>query len=214
MKGLPCRTLRSDRSDDYFNYFLRNARFEAGYTMGALAQEVGVSKQAIACYERLRYLPPPFTARRLARVLGKSISELFPKSVRQLTKVLNISREKGYCVKTQYPITGLIPLSSVPADELPTVDDSEIIKTAEREELVEIIRGVLGTLSPNQKDVINLRYGIANGNPSTLEEIGRMFRITSERVRQIEAKALKRLRHPPRARRLAGFLELVDEAVL
>ena len=65
---------------------------------------------------------------------------------------------------------------------------------------------VLGTLTEREKKVLRLRFGIGDGYPRTLEEVGAVFKVTRERVRQIEAKALRKLRHPTRARRLKNFL--------
>jgi RNA polymerase primary sigma factor len=73
--------------------------------------------------------------------------------------------------------------------------------------LKEQIEGVLKTLTPREQKVLTLRFGIGNGSPRTLEEVGRVFNVTRERVRQIEAKALRKMRHPTRSRRLKGFLE-------
>jgi len=69
------------------------------------------------------------------------------------------------------------------------------------------IESVLGTLTNREKEIVKLRYGIGDGYTYTLEEVGRIFNVTRERVRQIEAKALRKLQHPVRARRLAGFLD-------
>ena len=60
------------------------------------------------------------------------------------------------------------------------------------------------------REIIKLRYGIGDGYTYTLEEVGRIFRVTRERVRQIEAKAVRKLRHPVRARQLASFLDGVE----
>ena len=68
--------------------------------------------------------------------------------------------------------------------------------------------GVLDTLTEREKKVLRLRFGIGDGYPRTLEEVGAIFRVTRERVRQIEAKALKKLRHPTRARKLKNFLSV------
>ncbi len=66
---------------------------------------------------------------------------------------------------------------------------------------------VLSTLTDREKKVLELRFGINDGYPRTLEEVGKVFNVTRERVRQIEAKALRKLRHPTRSRRLEGFLD-------
>ena len=78
---------------------------------------------------------------------------------------------------------------------------------ASREMLKEQIDSVLSTLTFREREIIKLRYGIGDGYTYTLEEVGRIFRVTRERVRQIEAKAVRKLQHPVRARRLSGFLD-------
>ncbi|MEA3560482.1 MAG: RNA polymerase sigma factor RpoD [Candidatus Omnitrophota bacterium] len=74
--------------------------------------------------------------------------------------------------------------------------------------LQEHMKDVLDTLTSREKKVLELRFGIGDGCPRTLEEVGTIFRVTRERVRQIEAKALRKLRHPTRSRRLKTFLEM------
>ena len=66
---------------------------------------------------------------------------------------------------------------------------------------------VLATLTPRENEVIRRRYGLDDGKPKTLEEVGREFNVTRERIRQIEAKALRKLRHPGRAKKLKDFLD-------
>ena len=68
---------------------------------------------------------------------------------------------------------------------------------------------VLSTLTRREEKVIRLRFGLGDGTPRTLEEVGTIFKVTRERVRQIEAKALRKLRHPSRARKLKGYTEIV-----
>ncbi len=75
--------------------------------------------------------------------------------------------------------------------------------------LREEIRDVLDTLNDRERDILKLRFGIDDGCPRTLEEVGSIFKVTRERVRQIETKALKKLRHPTRARRLQQYLDLL-----
>ncbi len=69
------------------------------------------------------------------------------------------------------------------------------------------IEALLKTLTYREREIIRLRYGLMDGSPYTLEEVGRIFKVTRERVRQIEAKALSKLQHPVRAGQLVGFLE-------
>jgi len=72
--------------------------------------------------------------------------------------------------------------------------------------LKEQLLDVLSTLTPREQKVIMLRYGIDDGHPRTLEEVGKAFNVTRERIRQIEAKALKKLKHPSRSKKLKDFL--------
>ena len=66
---------------------------------------------------------------------------------------------------------------------------------------------VLTTLTERERKVLELRFGLADGYERTLEEVGKQYKVTRERIRQIEAKALRKLRHPTRIRQLQGFLE-------
>lgn len=76
---------------------------------------------------------------------------------------------------------------------------------AERKMLKEQLLQVLNTLTPREQKVLRLRYGIDDSHPRTLEEVGREFNVTRERIRQIEAKALRKLRHPNRVKKLKDF---------
>ncbi|MFI5402290.1 MAG: RNA polymerase sigma factor RpoD [Planctomycetota bacterium] len=85
------------------------------------------------------------------------------------------------------------------------------VTAASHEMLKDKIEGVLQTLTFREREIIKLRYGIGDGYTYTLEEVGRIFKVTRERVRQIEAKAVRKLQHPVRARKLEGFLEGAGE---
>ena len=67
---------------------------------------------------------------------------------------------------------------------------------------------VLGSLSARERDVLRLRFGMDDGRQRTLEEVGQLFGVTRERIRQIEAKALRKLRHPNRSKRLKEYIEV------
>ena len=81
------------------------------------------------------------------------------------------------------------------------------INTAGGEMLKDRVEEVLKTLTYREREIIKLRYGIGDGYTYTLEEVGKIFKVTRERVRQVEAKAIRKLQHPVRARKLEGFLE-------
>ncbi|GAH80541.1 unnamed protein product [marine sediment metagenome] len=66
---------------------------------------------------------------------------------------------------------------------------------------------MLSSLTPREQRVLQLRFGLEDGRSRTLEEVGKEFKVTRERIRQIEAKALRKLRHPSRSRKLKDYLE-------
>ena len=87
------------------------------------------------------------------------------------------------------------------------------VSVATQEMLKDKIESILHTLTYREREIIKLRYGLGDGYTYTLEEVGRIFNVTRERVRQIEAKAIRKLQHPVRSRKLEGFVEgLIDSA--
>ena len=92
-------------------------------------------------------------------------------------------------------------------DFIPDEDTPAPAEAAASTILREVIERELHTLTPREEHVIKLRFGLYDGRTRTLEEVGKEFDITRERIRQIEAKALRKLRHPSRARHLRGFLD-------
>ena len=90
----------------------------------------------------------------------------------------------------------------IPDDDSPAPADAASYALL-REQLCE----VLHTLTPREEHVLKLRFGLDDGRSRTLEEVGKEFNITRERIRQIEAKALRKLRHPSRSKRLRDYLD-------
>ena len=80
---------------------------------------------------------------------------------------------------------------------------SSVTQELLREDIIEVMAG----LSPRERDVLRLRFGLDDGRQRTLEEVGQLFGVTRERIRQIEAKALRKLRHPNRSRRLREYID-------
>jgi RNA polymerase primary sigma factor len=91
------------------------------------------------------------------------------------------------------------------------IEDTRVVSPANSAAFVmlqERMSNVLSTLTRREEKVVRLRFGLGDGCPRTLEEVGTIFNVTRERVRQIEAKALRKLRHPSRARKLKGYVDL------
>ena len=79
--------------------------------------------------------------------------------------------------------------------------------TLSKQEILEQLQEVLQTLTEREQKVLRLRFGLDDGKARTLEEVGKEFKVTRERIRQIEAKALRKLRHPSRSRKLKDYLD-------
>ena len=91
-------------------------------------------------------------------------------------------------------------------DFLPDTDASQPPEEASYTLLREQLEDVLATLTPREQEVLRMRFGLRDGKPHTLEEVGKEFDVTRERIRQIESKALRKLRHPSRSKKLRDFL--------
>ncbi len=146
-------------------------------------------------------------SRRLAQEYGREPTpkeigerlEISPEKVREIAKV------------AQLPISLESPIGEEEDSHLGDfIEDRNALPppdAASRQLLKEQIDDVLSTLTPREQRVLQLRFGLEDGRSRTLEEVGREFNVTRERIRQIEAKALRKLRHPSRSRRLKDYLE-------
>lgn len=92
-------------------------------------------------------------------------------------------------------------------DFIPDTEVETPVNAAASSILAEQIRQVLHTLPAREQKVIRMRFGLDDGYPQTLEEVGYQFKVTRERIRQIEAKALRRLRHPSRSKKLKDYID-------
>ena len=121
--------------------------------------------------------------------------------VEKVREILKIAQE---------PVSLVTPIGeeedSHLGDFIPDEDASEPSEAASFSLLKEQLMEVLDTLTPREKKVLELRFGIVDGRTRTLEEVGKEFNVTRERIRQIEAKALRKLRHPSRSKKLRDFL--------
>ncbi|MFA6346978.1 MAG: RNA polymerase sigma factor RpoD [Dehalococcoidales bacterium] len=125
--------------------------------------------------------------------------EISPEKVREIIKV------------SQLPISLEAPIGEEEDSHLGDfIEDQNALPppdAASRQLLKEQIEDVLDSLTPRERRVLQLRFGLEDGRSRTLEEVGREFNVTRERIRQIEAKALRKLRHPTRSRKLKDYLE-------
>jgi len=147
------------------------------------------------------------TTRRLAQEFGRepTIEEIAAEMEMPTEKVEEIMKI------SQEPISLETPIGEEEDSHLGDfIEDRKImspVDTASYELLKDQISDVLGTLTPREQRVLRLRFGLEDGRARTLEEVGREFKVTRERIRQIEAKALRKLRHPTRSRKLKDYLE-------
>ena len=145
-------------------------------------------------------------SRQLLQELGhdpsaEEIAEEMSMPVEKVRDILKIAQEP---VSLETPIGE--EEDSHLGDFIPDEDASEPSEAASFSLLKEQLMTVLDTLTPREKKVLELRFGIIDGRTRTLEEVGKEFNVTRERIRQIEAKALRKLRHPSRSKKLRDFL--------
>lgn len=133
--------------------------------------------------------------------LPEEIAEDMGMPVEKVREILKIAQEP---VSLETPIGE--EEDSHLGDFIPDEDASEPAEAASFTLLKEQLSEVLGTLTPREEKVLRLRFGIEDGRTRTLEEVGKEFNVTRERIRQIEAKALRKLRHPSRSKKLKDFL--------
>jgi len=151
------------------------------------------------------------TSRQLVQELGREpsseeIAKRMDIPVAKVRKVLKIAQE---------PISLETPIGEEEDSHLGDfIEDRQAISPSEAVisvNLKEYTSQVLRTLTPREERVIKMRFGLEDGSEHTLEEVGQSFQVTRERIRQIEAKALRKLRHPSRSRKLKAFVEGVKE---
>ncbi|GGN91876.1 RNA polymerase sigma factor RpoD [Saccharibacillus kuerlensis] len=154
------------------------------------------------------------TMNKFMRVSRQMLQELGREpSVEELAKAMEMTEEKIRDIMkiAQDPVSIETPIGDEQDSKLGDfIEDKEAIapsKFAEAGLLREQLEEVLDTLTEREENVLRLRFGLEDGRARTLEEVGKEFGVTRERIRQIEAKALRKLRHPSRSKILKGYLE-------
>jgi len=190
---------RGYKFSTYATWWIRQAITRA---IADHARTIRIPVHMIETMSKLRNI-----SKRLIQQLGREptldeISREADMSIEEVRRVLKISR---------HPISLDRPVGETEDSYFGDFIEDETAESpvisAGTEMLKDRIEEVLKTLTYREREIIKLRYGIGDGYTYTLEEVGRIFKVTRERVRQVEAKAIRKLQHPVRARKLEGFLE-------
>jgi RNA polymerase primary sigma factor len=190
---------RGYKFSTYATWWIRQAITRA---IADHARTIRIPVHMIETMSKLRNI-----SKRLVQQLGREptieeIAEQAGMTVSEARRVMKISR---------HPISLDRPVGesedSYFGDFIEDETAESPVESAGTEMLKDRIEEVLKTLTYREREIIKLRYGIGDGYTYTLEEVGRIFKVTRERVRQVEAKAIRKLQHPVRARRLEGFLD-------
>ena len=135
--------------------------------------------------------------------LDADLQRKLRRAAQKVRKVMRISQE---------PMSLEMPIGQDATSQLGDfIEDDKLlgpVDAASKQLLKEQLRSALGVLSDREREVLEMRFGLIDGQDNTLEEVGRYFGVTRERIRQIEAKALRKLRHPTRSRQLRDYLEM------
>lgn len=190
---------RGYKFSTYATWWIRQAITRA---IADHARTIRIPVHMIETMSKLRNI-----AKNLLQALGREptieeIAEAAKMPVTEARRVLKISR---------HPISLDRPVGESEDSYFGDFIEDERAENPTDSATAEMLRGrieqVLKTLTYREREIIKLRYGIGDGYTYTLEEVGRIFKVTRERVRQVEAKAIRKLQHPVRARKLAGFLD-------
>lgn len=154
------------------------------------------------------------TIHKLTRVKRQLLQDLGrDPTIEEIAKAMDVPEEKVAEIQkiAQEPISLENPVGEEEDSKMADFIEDETVKspveTATQNLLREQLLGVIETLTPREQKVIRLRYGLDDSHPRTLEEVGKEFNVTRERIRQIEAKALRKLRNPNRSKKLVDFME-------
>ena len=154
------------------------------------------------------------TIHKLTRVKRQLLQELGrDPTLEEISKGMDMPEDKVAEIQkiAQEPISLENPVGEEEDSKMADFIEDETIKSpvevATQNLLREQLLAVIETLTPREQKVIRLRYGLDDSHPRTLEEVGKEFNVTRERIRQIEAKALRKLRNPNRSKKLVDFME-------
>ena len=183
----------------YATWWIRQAITRA---IADQARTIRIPVHMVETINRLKKVTRKLSQTHGRKPLEEEIAEAMEVSVEKLREIIKVAQE---------PISLETPIGKEEDSKLSDfIEDSEMdtpVHSVTQELLRDDLDEVLKTLSEREREVLSLRFGLGDGHPRTLEEVGQHFNVTRERIRQIEAKALRKLRHPNRNRRLREYIE-------
>ena len=190
---------RGYKFSTYATWWIRQAITRA---IADNARTIRIPVHMIETMSRLRSIQKDILQRTGREPTFEEIAEISEMSIEDVSRVMSIGRQ---------PISLDRPVGEAEdsyfGDFIEDVNQQAPQETASQDMLKARIEQVLRTLTYREREIIKLRYGIGDGYTYTLEEVGRIFKVTRERVRQVEAKAIRKLQHPVRSRKLHGFVD-------
>ena len=184
----------------YATWWIRQAITRA---IADQARTIRIPVHMIETINRLRK-----TSRILLQQLGHKPTE---KEIAQRARI-SVDKVREIIKISQVPLSLETPIGDEESSRLGDFVEDQTIRSPDEVVLHGLLRDdleeVMHTLSDRERTVLKLRFGLDDGHPRTLEEVGRVFNVTRERIRQIEAKALRKLKHPTRAKKLREYLKL------
>lgn len=186
-----------------YNARLIDARKSRGLRQSDLAIMCGISTAYMGHIETLRVIPSSDTRQEICSALQLEEDYLFPDALMAAVK-------EGLFEHRLAELEGkqIIRLTETRQSRMlpPHITDEEMVHLAEQSILKDKVKQILHKLTPRERAVIEARFGLGEGGAKTLDEVASMFGVTRERVRQIEVKALRKLRHPSISQSLKDFL--------
>lgn len=183
----------------YATWWIRQAITRA---IADQARTIRIPVHMVETINRLKKATRKLSQKNGKRPTEEEIAGEMEVTVEKLREIIKVSQE---------PISLETPIGKEEDSRLSDfIEDSDMdtpVNSVTQELLRDDLEEVLKTLSERERDVLSLRFGLTDGHPRTLEEVGQHFKVTRERIRQIEAKALRKLRHPNRNRRLREYIE-------
>jgi RNA polymerase primary sigma factor len=194
---------RGYKFSTYATWWIRQAITRA---IADHARTIRVPVHMIETMSKLRNIQKEMVQRNGVEPTIEELAERAGMNVWEVRRVMKISR---------HPVSLDRPVGesedSYFGDFIEDVRQGSPSESAAQDMLRQRIEQVLRGLTYREREIIKLRYGIGDGYTYTLEEVGRIFKVTRERVRQVEAKAIRKLQHPVRARKLDGFVDRMLE---